>query len=280
MRRRGGMKVFSQSSRFKGRWAWRKMTAKWVTVILLFGSSCLSSLEIKNDLEAINIAGSERMMVMRMLKDYILIAMKNRYGNPEDDLRQMMKRFETTQNALRDYIKDPGTVKHLEEIDKMWVKAKKMLESPPKKEDAPKYFETIENLKVKAETTVFALVEKSKQGIPQAVNMAGRLRAISQKLAALYMLKTWEVDQSPASLEMPMKKFRKSLDFLKKVSGNDEEVMRLLKDLEKTYLFFSIMEESGTFTPSLVVKKTDEMMKKADKLTRLYVSKPNQKGEK
>ena len=258
----------------------RRTAFLWTLVLFLFGSNSVSALEIKNDIEAINLAGSERMLAMRMLKDYILIAMKNSYGNPEDDLRQMMKRFEATQNALHAYVKDPATSQHLKEVDQMWVKAKKMLGTPPKRDDAAKYYETMENLKVKAETTVFALVEKSKQGIPQAVNMAGRLRAISQKLAALYMLKTWEVDQSPASLEMPMKKFRKSLDFLKKVSGNDEQVMRLLKDLEKTYLFFSIMEESGTFTPSLVVKKTDEMMKKADELTRFYVSKPNQKGGK
>lgn len=77
-----------------------------------------------------------------------------------------------------------------------------------------------------------------------------------------------------------MKKFRESLDFLNKVSGNDKRSKELLKDLEKTYLFFSVMEESGTFTPSLVVKRTDEMMKKADELTRYYVSKSNQKGGK
>ena len=110
--------------------------------------------------------------------------------------------------------------------------------------------------------------------------MAGRLRAVSQKLAALYLLKTWKADQSSASLEKPMKKFRESLDFLNKVSGNDKRSKELLKDLEKTYLFFSVMEESGTFTPSLVVKRTDEMMKKADELTRYYVSKSNQKGGK
>ena len=274
-RARGVLQSFQFRERSVGRTAFL-----WVLVLFLFSSNFASALEIKNDSEATNLAGTERMMAMRMLKDYILIAMKNSYGGPEDDLRQMKKRFETTQKALHAYVKDPAISQHLKEMDRMWAKAKEMLGAPPKKDDAAKYFETMNALKNKAEATVLLLVKKSKHGTPQVVNMAGRLRAISQKLAALYLLKTWEADQSSDLLEKPMKKFRESLDFLSKVSGNDTRAKELLKDLEKTYLFFTVMEESGTFTPSLVVKKTDAMMKKADELTRYYVSKSNQKGGK
>ena len=271
---------FAQSFQLRKQCRVRRATVPWILVLFLFGPNHLVAVEIGNDLEAINVAGSERMMAMRMLKDYILVAMKNSYKSPGDDLRQMTKRFEATQKALHVYIKDPDTVKRLNEVDRMWVKAKKMLESPPKKEDAVKYLETMEALKNRADAAVLSMVDKSKRGIPQAVNMAGRLRAVSQKLAALYMLKTWEADRSSASFGKPMNKFRSSLDFLNKASGNDKQAKELLRDLEKIYLFFSIMEESGTFTPSLVVKMTDEMMKKADELTRYYVSKSNHKGGK
>ena len=76
-----------------------------------------------------------------------------------------------------------------------------------------------------------------------------------------------------------MKTFRESLDFLKKNYGNDPYVKKIVKGMEKNYLFFSMMEDSGIFTPSLVVKRTDKMLKKADELTKYLVKKQTKGGE-
>jgi len=203
MRKRERLKRFARSSQS---WRQRKLRSgalRWIVTSFLIGTTCLSALEIKNDLEATNVAGSERMMAMRMLKDYMLIALKHNYGNPKKDLPQTMKRFESVQSALHAYVKDPATAEHLK-----------------------------------------------------------------------------EVDASSDMMKKPMEKFRRSLDFLKKASEGDPEALKLVKDLEKTYLFFSVMNESGTFTPSLVVKKTDNMLKTADQLTRRFIEKSNQKGGK
>ena len=252
---------------------------KWMIVACFVGASSLNALEIKNDLEAINLAGSERMMSMRMLKDYILVAMNNSYRNPQKDLQAMMKRFEETQSALEAYVKDPQIASRFKAVDQRWAEAKKMLKSPAKKEEASKYFETMTALKNAAnEATVF-LAKKSKHGTSQTVNMAGRLRAISQTLAALYMLKTWAADNSPDSMKKAMKNFRESLDFLKKESGNDPKVKKFLKNMEKNYLFFSMMEDAGVFTPALVIKRTDKMLEQADELTRYLVKKQTKGGE-
>jgi hypothetical protein len=55
--------------------------------------------------------------------------------------------------------------------------------------------------------------------------------------------------------------------------------MRSIK-IEKTYLFFNVMNDSLVFTPALVVKKCDTMLKSARKLTQLYlVEKSNESKE-
>ena len=278
MRKRERLKRFARSSQS---WRQRKLRSgalRWIVTSFLIGTTCLSALEIKNDLEATNVAGSERMMAMRMLKDYMLIALKAGYGNPKKDLPQTMKRFESVQSALHAYVKDPATAEHLKEVDQMWIEVKKMLKSSPKSEDAAKYFDTLNALKNKADQTVTMLVKQSKHKNSKAIDVAGGLRALSQEMAALYMMKTSKVDESSDLMKKPMERFRSSLDFLNKASKGDTEAQKLLKDLEKVYLYFSVMEESGTFTPSLVEKRTENMLKKADELTRHFIAKSNQKG--
>ena len=257
----------------------KRISLRWMIVACFIAGSSLNALEIKNDLEAINLAGSERMMSMRMLKDYILVAMNNSYRNPQKDLQAMMKRFEETQSALEAYVKDPQIASRFKAVDQRWAEAKKMLKSPAKKEEASKYFETMTALKNAANEATVSLAKNSKYGTSQAVNMSGRLRAISQTLATLYMLKTWEADNSPDSMKKVMKIFRKSLDFLKKELGNDPKVKKFLKNMEKNYLFFSTMEDAGVFTPALVIKRTDKMLEQADELTRYLVKKQTKGGE-
>ncbi|WP_456429375.1 type IV pili methyl-accepting chemotaxis transducer N-terminal domain-containing protein [Nitratifractor sp.] len=257
----------------------KRISLRWMIVACFIAGSSLNALEIKNDLEAINLAGSERMMSMRMLKDYILVAMNNSYRNPQKDLQAMMKRFEETQSALEAYVKDPQIASRFKAVDQRWSEAKKMLKSPAKKEEASKYFETMTALKNAANEATVSLAKNSKHGTSQTVNMAGRLRAISQTLAALYMLKTWAADNSPDSMKKAMKIFRESLDFLKKELGNDPKVKKFLKNMEKNYLFFSMMEDAGVFTPTLVIKRTDKMLEQADELTRYLVKKQTKGGE-
>ncbi|WP_292661292.1 type IV pili methyl-accepting chemotaxis transducer N-terminal domain-containing protein [Nitratifractor sp.] len=252
---------------------------KRMFIVVLIGTASLNALEIKNDLQAINLAGSERMMSMKMLKDYILVAMNDTYKNPKKDLQKTMERFEETQRALDAYVKDPEIAEQLKKVDQMWNNAKNMLESPPKKEEALKYLKTMNILKETANEATVLLTKKSKHGTSQAVNTAGRLRAISQTIAALYMLKTWAEDKTRSSMEKVMKNFRNSLDFLKRALKNDTQAKKVLKNMEKNYLFFSMMEDAEVFTPILVIKRTNRMLKKADDLTRYLVKKQTKGGE-
>ena len=244
----------------------------WVAVV-----AASSAMEIKDDSMAVSVIGKQRMYSMRMLKDYVMIGLKLPYDDPQADLKKTMQAFEEAHEALMGYVKDPKIRKKLEELNRTWKETKKTLQQPPEKAKAPLYKKMMVHLREVANDATNMMAKKAGGVSNQTINLSGRLRAVSQALAAVYMLKTWEIPGADEALKIPMKRFRGSMDFLYKSPDTGPEMLKILKKLEKTYLFFQVMNESGTFTPTLVAKKTDRMLKDAIKLTQLYVEKKEKK---
>ncbi len=248
-----------------------------ITIFMVFVGIFLVAGEIKNNSMAVSIIGKQRMYSMRMLKDYIMIGLKLSYGNPADDLKKTMEAFEKSHDSLMAYVKDPDLRKKLEELDRTWQETKKVLKEKPEKSKAKVYKKVLVHLREVANDATNMMARKAGTISDQTINLAGRLRAVSQALAAVYMLKTWEMPGADEALKIPMERFRESMDYLYKSPDTGPDMKKILKKLEKTYLFFQVMNESGTFTPTLVAKKTDKMLGEAIKLTKLYVDKKNNK---
>lgn len=231
----------------------------------------LLALEIKSNAEAVNNMGKLRMLSWRTLKNYTGIGMDSAYGDPKKELHDTVADFNAILEALNHYTKDPKVQLKLKEIGDKWKIIQSSLDIKLQLSNAKHYYNTIATLKKTAHETV-GMMSKNKSIV---VGKAGRLRAVSQAIAAAYVLKTWGMEGADEALKRPMKRFRGNLDFLKKDPATDSEMSKIIQKLEKTYLFFQVMGDAGTMTPSLAIKKTNRMLKDADKLTQLYVNKLN-----
>ena len=76
-----------------------------------------------------------------------------------------------------------------------------------------------------------------------------------------------------------MQDFRKALDYLNRAPETTAQMRPLLKRIEKIYLFFTVMNHTEIFTPSLVVKKCDAFRNDAVELTQLYLKKASHEHE-
>lgn len=98
---------------------------------------------------------------------------------------------------------------------------------------------------------------------------------LSQRMASLYMLKVWGVDdpQFKKKMDEAMKLFRESLDRLKQSEMNTPEITSLLEKAEKSFKFFEIMNRSKSkFIPALIYKKSNEILKDMNTATGLYAA--------
>jgi len=241
--------------------------------ILLVATLSISAVEISNIGQAIDIAGKQRMFSFRILKDYLMIAMESEYKNPKQDMEESLKDFEEAESALKTFAKDPKIKPLFAKVDKDFATLKLMVSKPFIKAEGESYYAQTAMLRSAAHKGVLALQEQSGEASAEVINKMGRLRSVSQKINAIYLLKTMGIESEKINkgMQRAMKTFKESLDFLLKAELMDADMQKKLKKLTKIYQFFQIMNASDNYVPTIISKKSDKMLKYADELTLSYL---------
>ena len=145
------------------------------------------AIEIKNLSVAVDVAGKQRMFTQRMLKDYAMVGLENNFGNPQEDLKKIMADFENHLNALIAFNKDKATAESLQKVKKMWGPIKASLNEKPSKEKARKMQEDLEKLLKQSNEAVGLFAKQTGKTSGEIIDISGRQRMLSQRMASLYI---------------------------------------------------------------------------------------------
>ena len=239
---------------------------------LVFSLTAFAAAGSSTITEMISMASQQRMLAMGMLKNFVMMGSHSIYHDPMQELKAYQQTFMAHHKKLRQYDQSPEYQHSLDAVEHQLAIAGKMLNAVPDKSMAEQYLAEAWKLKLALDKTVEYLNRKAGTPTGHAVKLAGELRAISQKLAAIYLLKDWS-SVMDKNMGETMQAFRNALDYLNQAPETTVQMRPLLKRIEKTYLFFAVMNDTEIFTPTLVVKKCDAFRNDAVELTRLYLEK-------
>jgi len=246
-----------------------------IGIISILCANILFAMDIMGLPQAVDVAGKQRMYTQRMLKDYAMIGVENTFGNPQEDLKKVMASFEDHLDALIRFNKDTKTAESLQKVKSMWKPIKTALNESPRKEKVGKLQDDLENLFNQSNETVGLFVQQTGKKSGEIINISGRQRMLSQRMASLYMLKVWGVNDPKFKEKMnkSMSLFKDSLERLKKSDMNTPEITALLKKVEKSFQFFEIMNRSNSkFIPALIYKKSNDILRDMNTATGLYAA--------
>jgi nitrate/nitrite-specific signal transduction histidine kinase len=233
------------------------------------------AVEIKSPADAVNIAGKQRMYTQRLLKDYAMTGMGNTFGDPKKDLAETVSAFEDHLKSLQTYAKDDAAKAALKEVQALWEPLKKELAAAPDVSKAGMLQEKLEALLKASDKATKAFAKASGKASGEIVNMAGRQRMLSQRMASLYMLKVWGVNDPKfkEKLDGALKLFKTSHQKLESAPINTDESKKLLAKVKRSFMFFEMMNRSKSkFVPSLIYKKSNDILKNMNSVTQIYVS--------
>jgi len=259
-----------------------KLLGKYLLIFTVM-TGVVSAIEIESIYHAVDVAGKQRMFTQRMFKDYTMIGMNNSYGKPDEDLKKIIDDFENHLKSLHDYSKSKEIRESASSVKKLWLPIKKVLIATPDREKVGVLQEDLEKLLKESNhlTELFAKATGESSG--EIINISGRQRMLSQRMAGLYMLKVWKVNDEKfkEKMDASMDLFRESLKKLKKSKLNTDEINKLLIEVEKSFMFFEMMNKSSkAFIPALIYKKSNDILKNMNSVTKLYVSVSKNKKEK
>ncbi len=251
------------------------MKIKKILLVLFAGllSAGLFAQEM-TDASAINKAGRQRMLSQRMTKDYLMIGAGVRVESAKKELDDAVSLFEEQFNELQDYAPSPEIEEGLAAVEELWMPFRMQVVSEPKLEDAPALIDQANELLKACHQVVLQIQKYANMKAAKLVNISGRQRMLSQRIAMYYVAYYWKVknDRIVPDFTKAVDEFEQALEFLQNSDMNTPEINKILKRTRMQWEFsrkgFDL--NSGRLMPSVIYITTNSILKKMNTTTALY----------
>jgi hypothetical protein len=234
------------------------------------------SIALPDMMRLIDIAGKQRMLSQRIAKDYLYVGKKIAVLKAKKQLTQSLKEMEDAHKILVDSINDPEIKNLLSFVELSMEDFKTTANEPFTLDNAQLIIDLSESMLEGSQYVVDSLKEKVKQSESAIVEKSGKQRMLAQRIAKYYIayqagIKDKNtVDQMKAAVA----EFSQAHKTLMANPSNTPEINRQLNGVDRlwkiVYKFYLNIEKGGL--PLIVFNTTDDITKKMNKITALYVA--------
>ncbi len=235
-------------------------------------------LSSKRDL--IDMAGRQRMLSQRMVKDYLYMGKKIAYSKAQKQLNTSLDEFLNSLNSLKISLNDAEVKNLLEFVSMSFDDFKKISNEPFNKDNAQIALDLSESLLEGSQFVVDKIenssILSSNKAKSKIVAKSGKQRMLAQRIAKYYVAYQIGIKDKNSidQMKATVKEFAKNHKELMSYKNNTQLINQKLADVDKlwniVYKFYLNIQKGGL--PFIVFKSTDDITKKMDEITKLYAS--------
>ena len=229
--------------------------------------------------DAINKAGRQRMLSQRASKAYLALVQNVESRNAQQVLDRSVALFERQLTELRTYAPNPAIRGTYDALGGAWNDFKRELTgTAPNRDEAAKV--------VKLDAAVLALANQgttqyeatSGKPVGRLVNIAGRQRMLSQRMAKFYLASAMQIDPAGSTVEIGKARteFVAALEVLRHAPEATAQIRQELVLADAQWIFFNrglLRLEGAGASPGLmsdVFVTSENLLEIMDRVTGLY----------
>lgn len=223
--------------------------------------------------------------VQTVMKDYSLVGMGVKYGDPATHLKNTIAKIDKDFANLKEKQHLGAVIDALVvENEKSWKKIKAIVVAPPQRESVLELHKSIEDLDKKCWEIAELIAEATHIEGEHYVIVASELGMEVQRLAALYMMRAWDVPnphyyEEVASVFEEFEKFYHELEKEAYPKYVDDKTKAKLDDIERAFAVFKYMaaSKSGRFVPTLGQRSSKKLAISTDEVIKALIAKIEEK---
>lgn len=247
-----------------------------ITSLLLFSgvSKTVFSQQL-NISQSINQAGLQRMLSQRMAKNYILLSQDIDSQAAANELDESSALFEENLFKLNGAIHDEESKQALKKLKQNWYGFRQFVLSDVSKEQTAQVVDRSTLLLNSAHALVLSLEKSSRAHSDHLINVSGRQRMLSQRLAMLYYASNSGVQEKVFQQEMhkTSRQFGQALSKLIAAKENNAEINEALQEVNNQWSFYKTKfngSNKGRFAPKTIKVVSESLLKEMNSITKLY----------
>jgi hypothetical protein len=236
--------------------------------------------QIINLNDAINKSGRQRMLSQRLAKSYLQIGQSIDLPRSQKIFSNSLALFERQLMELQTFAPTPDNKAVLADLGKTWEGYKKVLTaSAPNPRDAKSVMQINEDVLALAQTSTVQLEKVSGTATARLVNIAGRQRMLSQRMAKFYQAFNWGV-ASPDALTNLAKARVEFVGALAELSASPKNTPAINQEIELAKLQWLFFDQALTVKPSdadskirfadNVATTSERILDSMDRITGMY----------
>lgn len=225
---------------------------------------------------AINKAGRQRMLSQRIVKFYCQIGQQILVDKSKKQLLESISLFEEQLQELKQAAPNQDIQAAVAKMEALWGPFKEVVSATPTKEGGKKLIVMSEELLQAAQKTTVLLQDAAGTKTGRLVNIAGRQRMLSQRMAKFYMQKRWgfNISEVNEGLEQARNEFKGALQELVSSPQNTQAINKELELARMQWIFFenALAQESAqdvTFSVN-VATSSERILEVMDRVTGMY----------